>query len=84
MRAEAGAEMSDLRSEWMHRMSTVPADVRASVAIDEIVRLANDRDTYRQRINEVLDLLDGQEDYADDTGPNLAMQVAIILKGRQA
>ena len=38
----------------------------------------------RERINEVLELLDGQEDYADDTGPNLAMQVAIILKGRQA
>ena len=75
--------MSDLRSEWIHRMSTVPAEVRTSVAIDEIVRYIGERNMLRERIDEVLDLLDGMEDYADDTGPNLAMQIAIILKGRQ-
>ncbi len=64
-----------IRDEWIHRLSTVPAEVRTSVAIDEIVRL-------RERIAEVAEYLDGMEDINDNGGPNTAMKVMMILKGQ--
>lgn len=41
-------------------------------------------DAVHERIAEVRELLDGQEDINDNGGPNLVMQVMTILNGRQA
>jgi len=32
-----------LRDEWIHRLAAVPAEVRTSVAIDQLVRIAEER-----------------------------------------
>jgi hypothetical protein len=54
-----------VRDEWIHRMSKIPAEVRTSVAIDQIVRLAEEREVLLAALLGVLRVADRATDEFD-------------------